>query len=119
MEREVEMSYLMIPLDSQEQFETLLKPVGPTGKPADPFVIVYFTASWCGACSMLDFDRIRATRHDITWYKCDVDVNKYTLGYCGLSKIPSFVFIQSGKVLGKLTSSNTDLVVNTILDSFA
>lgn len=113
----------MIPLNSQEQFETLLKPIGPTGKPADPFVIVYFTASWCGACSMLDFNRIRATRqsltHEITWYKCDVDVNKYTLGYCGLSKIPSFVFIKSGKVLGKLTSSNTDLVMNTILDSFA
>ena len=118
MEREVEMSFQMIPLETQEQFETLLKPVGPTGKLAEPYVIVYFTASWCGACKMLDFSRIYSTRQNITWYKCDVDVNKYTLGYCGLSKIPSFVFIKSGKFFGKLTSSNTDLVINTILDSF-
>ena len=112
------MSSQMIPLETQEQFEGLMKPISAKGKPADPYVIVYFTAPWCGACSMLDFNRILATRQDITWYKCDIDVNKYTLGYCGLTKIPSFVFIKSGKILGKITSSNTDLVMNTILDSF-
>ena len=115
---QVEMSYQMIPLDSQVQFEELIKPIGSTGKKADEDVIVYFTASWCGACSQLDFKRILSARQGIIWYKCDIDVNKYTLGYCGLQKIPSFVFIKSGKFLGKMTSSNTDLVVSTILDSF-
>jgi hypothetical protein len=59
-----------------------------------------------------------SARQDIVWYKCDVDKNKYTLGYCGLTKIPSFAFISSGKFLGKITSSNTDFVISTVLESF-
>ncbi len=112
------MTEKMISLDTQAQFEELLKPINSTGKPAAKNVVVYFTASWCGACKLLDFNKICSARQDIVWYKCDIDVNKYTLGYCGLTKIPSFAFINSGKFLGKITSSNTDFVISTLLESF-
>lgn len=101
----------MIPLQTQEQFEDLLKQKG------ESWVVVYFTAPWCGACTRLDFNVLEAVPN-ITWYKCNVDENKYTLGYCGLQKIPSFVFIKNGKFLGKFTSSDTDLVLDMIRESF-
>jgi thioredoxin-like negative regulator of GroEL len=107
----------MIPLRNQEQFEALLKPVTPEGKAAPPMVVVYFTASWCGACKRLDLPLLESFRNDIVWYKCDVDENKYSLGYCGLTKIPAFVIIKSGKFLGKFNTSDTRTVIDTINES--
>jgi len=108
----------MIPLQTQLQFEELLKPVDSEGKLAAKAVVVYFTASWCGACQRLNLDALQMMNPAVIWYKCDVDENKYTLGYCGLSKIPSFVFIKDGKFLGKITSSDTKFVADTIDESF-
>jgi len=67
---------------------------------------------------MLDHDRIQKSNPSIVWYKCDIDQNKYTLGYCGLQKIPSFVLIKKSKYLGKFTSANTDSVIELLNDSF-
>ena len=109
----------MIPLLTQNQLEELLKPIGPDGKPAAEAVVVYFTAPWCGACKRLDFDSLlESTPKTIVWYKCDVDVNKYSLGYCGLTKIPSFAIIKNGKFLGKFTTSDTMTVFDTLKDAF-
>ncbi len=104
----------MIPLDNQELFESLLNSQNKNPEK----VVVYFTATWCGACSRLDHDKIQASQKDIIWYKCDIDQNKYTLGYCGLQKIPSFVIIKNSKFLGKLTSSDTQTVIQTLNDAF-
>jgi thioredoxin-like negative regulator of GroEL len=104
----------MIPLETQEQFEGLLNPANKN--PAA--IVVYFTAPWCGACTRLDHDLIQASLPDVTWYKCDIDQNKYTLGYCGLQKIPSFAIIKNSKFLGKFTSSDTSAVIETISGSF-
>jgi len=109
------MTTQMIPLQTQEQFENLLKPVQDSGSLAEEAVVVYFTASWCGACKNLDFPSLlSSTPKNIVWYKCDVDENDYTLGYCGLSKIPSFVVIKDGKLVGKFTSSNTLAVFDNL-----
>jgi thioredoxin-like negative regulator of GroEL len=108
----------MIPLLTQLQFEEFLVKSGEVPKEVSKAVAVYFTASWCGACTRLDLEKIQAHNTTVVWYKCDIDVNKYTLGYCGLSKIPSFVFIKDGKFLGKFTSSDTDFVIEMIGDSF-
>ena len=104
----------MIPLLNQLQFEDLLKPEGAINKA----VVVYFTAPWCGACKRLDLDALEKANSDVVWYKCDIDVNKYTLGYCGLTKIPSFAFIKDGKFLGKFISSDTEMVMDMVDESF-
>jgi thioredoxin-like negative regulator of GroEL len=110
----------MIPLQTQGQFEDLLKPIGTNGKPAARAVVVYFTASWCGACKLIDFDKlIKTVPIPIVWYKCDIDENKYTLGYCGLSKIPSFVLIKDGKFLGKFTSSDIGMIFDMLEQGFS
>lgn len=108
----------MIPLLTQPQFEELLKPEKPDGKPADPAVVVYFTAPWCGACKNLDLDRLEKFRNDIIWYKCDIDQNTYSLGYAGLQKIPAFVLIKFGKFVGGFTNNKTDVVMDLIQDTF-
>ena len=109
----------MIPLQTQTQFESLLKPLDDNGKPAAARVVVYFTASWCGACKRLDFPALlSSTPKDIVWYKCDIDENKYTMGYCGLKSIPSFAVIKNGKFLGKFSSSDTMTVFDTLKEGF-
>jgi len=100
----------MIPLENQEQFESLINPANKN----DPFVVVYFTASWCGPCSRLDKDLIQASVPGVTWYKCDIDQNKYTLGYCGLKTVPSFCVIKNSKFLGKFSSSDTSMVIEML-----
>ena len=104
----------MIPLETQVQFEGLLNPANKNPE----LVVVYFTASWCGACTRLDHDLIQKSLPGVTWYKCDIDQNKYTLGYCGLQKIPSFAIIKNSKFLGKFSSSDTSTVIEMISGSF-
>jgi thioredoxin-like negative regulator of GroEL len=104
----------MIPLETQDQFESLLNQANKNPQK----VVVYFTASWCGACTRLNHSEIQASNSNIVWYKCDIDQNKYTLGYCGLKQIPSFAIIKDSKFLGKFTSSDTATVIETLNDAF-
>lgn len=97
-------------LQTQEMFEVLLGKV-PTEAPIPPFVIVYFTATWCKACKKLDLNEIQQIVPEATWYKCDIDRNDYTAGYCGIRSIPSFLVIQDKKVISQLSDSRTEKVV--------
>ena len=93
----------MIPLPSQEFFESLLK------SPRDPLCIILFTAAWCSPCSKLDKDYL-ANIPNIKWYKCDITENKYTPGYCGVTSIPAFLAIINGQPQPLFVSSNTEKV---------
>lgn len=104
----------MIPLENQELFESLLNANNKNPEQ----VVIYFTASWCGACTRLNHQEIQAVNPNIVWYKCDIDQNKYTLGYCGLKQIPSFVIIKKSKFFGKFTSSDTQTVIEMLNDAF-
>ena len=106
--RQVEMSDLkMIPLQTQEQFEAMYAKV-------ESPILVYFTANWCGACKRLDMEFIHEEFPDLPIYKCDIDENKYTPGYCGVKSIPAFIFMTPEKKLENLQSSNTAAVATWI-----
>lgn len=100
----------MIPLQTQEQFEQLLGRAH-SETPVPTFCIIYFTANWCGACKRLDLPLILKAAPGATWFKCDIDKNDYTAGYCGIRSIPTFLVIQNGKVMGTLGESRTEMVV--------
>jgi thioredoxin-like negative regulator of GroEL len=81
-----------------------------------PCVGIAFGASWCGPCRRLDKDLIAAKTPFVKWYYCDVDVNNYTLGYCGLKSIPSFILIQDGYFNTNTLSNvgNNDSVIDWV-----
>ena len=95
-------------LETQVQFEALWN--GPAD--TKPWVI-WFTAKWCGPCKRLNADTITqvAVQKGIPIYKCDLDENEYTPGYCGVRSIPYFIYFQPKKVVASLQSSDTVTVV--------
>ncbi len=105
------MKYLM----TQEEFEQL---IGVQPAPPDTvlpqFTVIYFTATWCGACRRLDMPRLEAAVPEANWLKCDVDQNNYTPGYCGVRSIPTFLVVVNKKVVGTLGSNDTDKVIGWI-----
>ena len=97
----------MLPLQTQEQFEELN---GPTLKTP---TLVYFTANWCGACKRINWDFLQEEfGANLTIYKCDIDENKYTPGFCGVRSIPNFMMLtptgqQKPTLTGPFQSSDT------------
>jgi len=85
-------------------FETLYSTNSTLKSP----VLVYFTADWCGACKRIDWDFLQGEFPDLTIYKCDVDENNYTPGFCQVRSIPNFSIIHPGKkITGPMQSSDT------------
>jgi thioredoxin 1 len=101
------MKYLM----TQEEFEQLtgVQPV-PEGTTVPPFSVIYFTATWCGACRRLNMPALEAALPEVNWLKCDVDQNNYTGGYCGVRSIPSFIIVKNKKVSEIFQSTSNDAV---------
>ncbi len=98
----------MIPLQTQQQFEAdIWNSPNITQK-----YVVYFTADWCKACKRLNLAEIQieAKRANAIMYKCDIDVNDYTSGFCSVRTIPTFICFQGRKVLGQISNSETGLV---------
>jgi thioredoxin-like negative regulator of GroEL len=106
-------------LATQTEFEALLGIAQVTGGPPPPAVVViYFTASWCGACSRLDLPSLEAAfSPGVTFLKCDVDVNDYTAGYCGIRKIPTFLMVKNKKPTSPFSSSDTAAVAGWIKEN--
>jgi thioredoxin-like negative regulator of GroEL len=106
----------MTPLPNQEFFEGLIQ----KGKDHDPMVVVRFTASWCGPCKNVKTEQLLALSDQIKWYVADIDEEDhlYTLGYCGLQKIPGFMAIKNGEPQPALQCSNTDQIVEWLRKVF-
>ena len=98
------------PLPNQEYFEGLIARTNSGAAEFKPLVIIYFTASWCGACKRLDLPALVASRPDAQWFVCDVDDNNYTPGYCGIKTIPAFQAISYGKTMPLFSNSSMPAV---------
>ncbi len=95
----------MIPLPTQEVFESIF--FCSLKQP----VLIAFSASWCGPCQKINWDFIIEEFPSLPIYYCDVDVNKYTAGYCGVKSIPTVLMLLPGDkkstLVSPLQSSNT------------
>jgi hypothetical protein len=67
----------------------------------------------------LDKEYLLGLSNRIKWYKCDIDENDYTPGYCGVRSIPAFLAIVNGNVKPLFVSSDTQKVVDWIKNGFA
>ena len=97
---------------TQEEFEQLIgrQPI-PDDVVLPKVTVVYFTASWCGACRRLNLPALEQAFPDVNWLKCDIDANNYSPGYCGVRGIPAFMVFAGGKPQGPFKSSSTEKVV--------
>ena len=97
---------------SQMEFEELIGLAEPSdGKLQAKITVVYFTASWCGACRRLNLPALEEAIPYVNWLKCDIDQNDYTAGYCGIRSIPSFLIIVDKKVAGTLQDNDNSRVI--------
>jgi thioredoxin-like negative regulator of GroEL len=104
----------MTVLQTQDQLEELLRRGEYKDAQVHPFVVIYFTADWCGACRRLNLAQILNEFPSARWFVCDVDDNQYSAGYCGVKSIPSFMVINNGKPSQLFTNSDTLSVINWI-----
>lgn len=102
----------MIPLHNQELFERLIGRVEEEKDtlPLPTKSVVYFTANWCGACKKLNLDQLMSENPTFTWFKCDIDKNEYTAGFCEIRQIPTFLMIKDKKLIGRISHSDTATV---------
>lgn len=107
----------MIPLPSQEFFESLIKRPTNNG-PFAPIVLTRFTASWCQPCKRIDAQALLNLSNQIKWYVCDLDENDYTPTYAGVKTIPCFLAIVNGVPQPIFQSSDTTKVVEWIKGGF-
>lgn len=104
----------MIPLQSHKDFEYLYEPPAELPKLSAP-VLISFSASWCGPCKKIDWQFILDEFTDLPVYRCDIDENKYTPGFCGIKSIPSVLMLFPGKkVIGPLQTSDTAKIATWI-----
>ncbi len=110
-------------LAEHEYFEKLIGRGAPLaeGETLPDFTVIYFTAKWCGACKRLNLDEIQRCQvpKGTAWFKCDIDLNTYTAGYCDIRSIPTFMVIYRKQVLGQLGSSNTAAVCTWLAEMVA
>jgi len=67
----------------------------------DNFMIVDFTAKWCGPCKMIApiFAKLAQQHPEVTFAKVDVDENQEIAARYKVRSMPTFQFMRHGKVL--------------------
>lgn len=110
----------MTPLPDQEYFEALiLRRMDDRLAKVPEKVVIWFSASWCGPCRRVDTQALQGSFPDVTFYKCDVDENSYTPGFCQVRSIPAFLAIHNGAITGPLfQNSNTEAIIHWITSVF-
>jgi thioredoxin-like negative regulator of GroEL len=102
-------------LETQEQLEILLRRAEPApGEVVPHFSVIWFSATWCGPCRRVQSDALEKMFPQVNWLKCDVDLNNYSPGYCGVRAIPAFMAITDGKPSELLQSSSTEAIADWV-----
>jgi len=89
-----------IVLGSSEAYSELMK--------GDNKKVLYFTASWCPPCKMIApvFSKLSAEYKDILFVKIDVDECGDVASEHSIQSVPTFEFINGGKVVDKVSKYN-------------
>lgn len=104
-------------LETQEQFEQLIGKM-PSETPLPSLTVIWFSAEWCRPCKKIQIDYLMSEfQKNVNWLKCDVDLNSYTAGFCGIRSIPTFMVVYNTKILGTKGSSDTNEILQW-LNSF-
>lgn len=106
-------------LPDQEFFEALLlKRQDERISKVPENIVIWFSASWCGPCKRVNGEQLMTAFPKVQFYKCDVDENDYTPGYCNVRSIPAFLAIHNGKPAGAYQNPDTEAIANWIRSVF-
>lgn len=72
------------------------------------FVVIDFTASWCGPCKRIAplFEQLSNSVSNVTFCKVDVDDASEISDEYGVSSMPTFVFLDTGKEVHRFSGAN-------------
>lgn len=88
--------------------------------PAAPIAMVDFWATWCGPCKMLaPVIEQMGQKYDgkVTVAKVDIDENQALAAKYGVMSIPTVVFFQNGKEIGRKVGVQPASAYTAILDA--
>lgn len=86
------------------------------------FVILYFTAKWCGPCRNISpvFMQLSTQYKNVSFCKLDVDINenKPIVDKYHIEGLPTFVFYKNGLEMDRFTGSNIEMLKNKISEYY-
>jgi hypothetical protein len=103
--------------DFEEYWNGTAAPTKPIGvRKEDSAFLVYFTASWSGACRRLDIDEIEAAAKSVGLpiWKVEQTTNDLTAGFCDVISLPTFGLIKDKSIGSRLSCYDTESVVSWI-----
>ncbi|KAJ2796601.1 hypothetical protein H4R20_005479 [Coemansia guatemalensis] len=82
-------------------------------------VVVDFNASWCSACKAMKpvFDKLSKDHDDVVFLSVDVDQATDIASDEHIRSMPTFKFIENGKVVEEVVGANKQKLEST-MDSF-
>lgn len=105
------MNHNILKLVNHELFESIFSPQGKSEHQYP--ILLNFTAKWCGPCQRVDWEFLRTEFPELTIYKCDIDENKYTPGFCGVKPIPAFMMVYGPKQVSPLVQMSDTVKIAT------
>jgi len=80
--------------------------------------IFYFTATWCPPCRMIApiFEKLAKEHTQVDFCKVDVDVMPEAAGKYRVSGVPTFSFLNNGKIVTDFSGADEKKLRKSILD---